>query len=220
MAADIKTRTATTADTDAILEFLRVNFPRRKLYYENRQFFLNEFQADDNMLNFWLAADESSGELLAVSSYYPANTKDSPDIISGIWYAKDSGPVMLGFLLRREMLKHLNARFFCGTTAVESSFRSHRSFAKWINPFQKWILRGGGYTQSSKYKELTEITAAAELKKCLTEGQIVFENAVEKDFSYFYRRYWQNPFLGYRTFSFQTDKGTESLVVLKKDSLK
>lgn len=112
MAADIKTRTATTADTDTILEFLRVNFPRRKLYYENRQFFLNEFQADDNMLNFWLAADESSGELLAVSSYYPANTKDSPDIISGIWYAKDSGPVMLGFLLRREMLKHLNARFF------------------------------------------------------------------------------------------------------------
>jgi len=114
--SDHRIRFATLDDVDAIMKFIETHWKSNHILAVNRTFFLYEY-GDGERVNFVLAIDESSKELVGVCGFIK-NTKDrnGSDIWGSLWKVIKTNNPMLGLNILEYIPENTGCRTFssCG----------------------------------------------------------------------------------------------------------
>ncbi len=190
-------------------EFCEVAWGERHPLVFNEQMFEYYYRAKDGGLNFALARDDDG--LLGVCGYIPANSSDAPDVWISFLVCKKGAPFGLSY----QLFDFIRETTHCATFACNNIRPKTRALYEFLG------YRFGGLTQYyrintdledytlciiSSYNELP-LAAVSHTVKAVENAKELerfdFESAgvaaPHKDFAYFKRRYFDNPWYDYST---------------------
>lgn len=221
-------RFATLSDVDAIMNFINLHWKKEHILATNKDFFLYEY-ADDEKLNFVVATDNFSNEIVGLCGFIK-NTKElsNSDIWGALWKVIKTSNPMLGI----NILEFLNEKSGC------KSFSSSGISKKTIPIYDFLRYKTGKLNQYYKLNNkdnfhiavVNEKIILAFNKNCnytlqpLDNFQVVKHilNEIDnktvfpyKDNWYIEKRYFNHPIYKYQVFGIKNEQ-TNSIVVARE----
>lgn len=221
-------RFATLSDVTAIMNFIDVHWKKDHILATNKDFFLYEY-ADGEKLNFVVATDNGSGEMVGLCGFIK-NTKEleGSDIWGALWKVIKTTNPMLGINILEFLNENSGCRSFSSSGIAKKTIPIY-DFLRYrngkLNHYYRLNNRDNFQIAVVKNKDIVEFNKEENyqlkllnsfqdlipiLKEMQNESRIPY-----KDNWYLEKRYFNHPIYKYQVFGIKNEK-IDSLIVARE----
>lgn len=216
----IEIKRLTVDELPAFREFCLINWGEpHPLIHDEKTF--EYYYCREDGINFLVAKDTETGEILSAGGYIYASDSENPDVFNSFLLSKKKGPLALSLSLLEEIKKITDCRTMsCNNIRpkVAAIYNFLGSETPWLNQYYRFntdmtdlklsknsegnALAAGGTNEWNRIEDLDDL--------CRFDFNRYKEQKPFKDYGYVKWRYFENPWLDYKCVSF----GEESIYAL------